>query len=352
MATGRATTWSQVDDVVGIGDDVEVVIDDDDGCALVEQALQNSEEGADVEGVQADAGPVEDEDRCYLVAVEFGAEHEALSFSSGERRGLLAKGEVAETEVHQHLELVVDLAGVAEVFDGLGDREAEDVGERQSLWLLRVCRILRSRNSMLRYVNTKSSMAAAQRDRISIAALGARVRAERHGHRMSLDDMAARSGVSRSMVSAIERGMKVPTVLVLDRIANALGISVSRLLDEERSETAILLTVDEQKIVNDGDGWHRRIVSPVIHRVDFEMARVSFDAGIDAGEFSAHPPGWTEYVAVESGELEIILSGDQRYVLATGDSLYFESNVSHAFKNPGGSETVAYIAMNGTGARR
>jgi transcriptional regulator with XRE-family HTH domain len=205
---------------------------------------------------------------------------------------------------------------------------------------------------MLTRMNSNNPGARTLPDRISIAALGDRVRAERSERRMSLDDIASRSGVSRSMVSAIERGTKVPTVLVLDRIANALGISVSRLLDEERSEKAIFLSVDEQKVVKDAAGWHRRIVSPVLHGVDFELARVVFDAGVDAGEFSAHPPGWTEYVAVEAGELEVVLHGDERHLLGSGDSLYFESDVSHAFKNPGKTETIAYLAMNGTGVRR
>lgn len=187
--------------------------------------------------------------------------------------------------------------------------------------------------------------------RISVVALGARIRTERSDRRLTLEDLASLSGVSRSMLSAIERGTKVPTVIVLDRVANALGVSVSRLLDEERPETVVVLRRDDQKLVS-GDGWERHIVSPVVHGVDFEMGRVQFAPGADAGEFAPHLPGWTEYFVVERGTVEITLDRRRSYILNTGDSLYFQSDVTHSFRNPGTTESVGYVVQSASGARR
>jgi transcriptional regulator with XRE-family HTH domain len=63
-----------------------------------------------------------------------------------------------------------------------------------------------------------------------MADVGARVRVARLARGLSLEAVAGRAGVSRSMLSAVERGGKVPTVLTLDRIATALDTSIARLL--------------------------------------------------------------------------------------------------------------------------
>src|SRR5262247_4751486 len=81
---------------------------------------------------------------------------------------------------------------------------------------------------------------------LDMAGLGARLRLERLRSRLSLHDLEARTGVSRSMLSEVERGSKVPTVLVLDRIATGLDSSIARLLGEERSARVVVLRKREQ----------------------------------------------------------------------------------------------------------
>ena len=163
-----------------------------------------------------------------------------------------------------------------------------------------------------------------------------------------MDALAALSDVSRSMLSAIELGAKAPTVLVIDRIAGALGVNVSRLLAaEEQSDSVILMRSGAQQVVTEDTGWDRRILSPVVHGIEFEFGRTELKSLVDAGEFAPHQPGWTEYVAVERGKLEITLNQTDTYVLDAGDSLYYQSDVVHSFRNPARSTMVAYIAMLG-----
>src|SRR4051794_38931639 len=97
-----------------------------------------------------------------------------------------------------------------------------------------------------------------------MVALGARIRAERLERGFSLDELAARARVSRSMLSEVERGAKVPSVMVLHGIATGLDTTIARLLAEERREHVILLRADEQDVVHDPTGWERRILSPVL----------------------------------------------------------------------------------------
>ena len=62
---------------------------------------------------------------------------------------------------------------------------------------------------------------------LDMTELGARVRATRLARGLSLHAVSGRAGVSRSMLSAVERGGKVPTVLILDRIATALDTTIA-----------------------------------------------------------------------------------------------------------------------------
>src|ERR1051325_7490103 len=131
---------------------------------------------------------------------------------------------------------------------------------------------------------------------MDIAALGERIRLARQQRRLSLEALAAQSGVSRSMLSAVERGAKAPTVLVLDRIATGLGTSIARLLGEERSARVVVLRRRDQDVSRDPSGWERRILSPVLKGVEFEFMRTTIPPGVDAGEFTPHAGGSREYL--------------------------------------------------------
>ena len=179
---------------------------------------------------------------------------------------------------------------------------------------------------------------------LDVAALGERIRIARTRQGRSLDDLAKVAGVSRSMLSAVERGEKVPTILVLHRIAIGLGSNVTRLLGEERAAPIIVLRREEQHVARDPSGWERRNLAPVLPGVDFELMRTTIPPGVDAGEFPPHPPGSREYVAVERGTLRLTVAGVVS-LLQAGDSIYYEGDCRHAFANPGPDECVYYLAL-------
>ncbi|MCO5995665.1 helix-turn-helix domain-containing protein [Actinoallomurus rhizosphaericola] len=179
---------------------------------------------------------------------------------------------------------------------------------------------------------------------LSMAELGARIRAERRARGMALERLAALSGVSRSMASEVERGTKTPTVLVLDRLATALGTSIARLLDEPVHPDVVILSGEGQRVVRDPSGWERRILSPVLPGVEFEFMRTTLGPGVDAGEFSPHAPGSHEYIALETGRLRLTVDGVP-YRLEAGDAAYFPGDRRHAFANDSADPCVYYLAM-------
>jgi transcriptional regulator with XRE-family HTH domain len=178
--------------------------------------------------------------------------------------------------------------------------------------------------------------------------LGRQIRHERARRGLSLNDLARRAGVSRSMLSAVERGSKAPTVLVLDRIATGLDTSIARLVGDTRAGRVVVLRHAEQDVARDPSGWERRILSPVLPGVEFELMRTTIPGGVDAGVFSAHAPGSREYLAVERGRLRLTLDGTT-YTLGPGDSIYYAGDCLHGFANPATKDCVYYLAMDVAG---
>jgi XRE family transcriptional regulator, regulator of sulfur utilization len=176
-------------------------------------------------------------------------------------------------------------------------------------------------------------------------AVGRGVRGQRERRGLTLEALGRLAQVSPSMLSAIERGKKVPTVLVLDRIATALDTSIGRVLGEQRDDRVIVIRRDEQCVASDGSGWERRVLSPVLPGVEFEFMRTTLEPGVDAGAFAAHAPGSREYVAVASGVLRLTLDGIE-HVLDAGDAIYYGGDCVHMFKNASGAERCEYyLAM-------
>jgi transcriptional regulator with XRE-family HTH domain len=198
-------------------------------------------------------------------------------------------------------------------------------------------------------LNKKAHFRGAKGD-FRLKRLGRRVRDERLRRGFSLEELSALCRVSRSMISAVERGAKAATVLVLDRISTGLGTSLARLLDEEAGARVILLRRNRQKVARTGSDWERRILSPVLPGVEFEFMRTTLGPGVDAGVFLPHAHGSREYVAVERGSLELTLDGEV-HTLRAGDSIYYDGDCMHGFKNPRGIPCVYYLAMDVSGDR-
>ncbi|WP_282605852.1 helix-turn-helix domain-containing protein [Pelagibius sp. Alg239-R121] len=180
---------------------------------------------------------------------------------------------------------------------------------------------------------------------LDIAEIGDRVRNLRLKRGFSLQDLSERATVSVSMLSAVERGEKVASIQVLHQIATALNSSIARLVEDESLPRVEVLRRDEQIVMDDRSGWQRRILSPVLPGIEFELMRTTIEPGVDAGEFGPHRPGSREYLAVEQGVLTLILDGII-FQLEAGDSIYYAGDSRHVYRNDGESPCSYYLAMD------
>jgi transcriptional regulator with XRE-family HTH domain len=165
--------------------------------------------------------------------------------------------------------------------------------------------------------------------------LGARIKALRLADGLTLDQLAERSGVSRAMISRVERGESSPTAALLDRVCVGLGTVLSALF-REAAEVRPLARRAEQPLWTDpGSGYVRRGVSPPgtgsrIEIVEIEMppgGRVLLDAARATQRLD-------QQVWVLAGEMVVTL-GDTEHALAAGDCLQMLLDGPIAYHNPG-----------------
>ncbi|SRR5579875_2326603 len=178
---------------------------------------------------------------------------------------------------------------------------------------------------------------------MDLSHLGNRIRDLRGERGMTLQDLAAASAVSVSMLSAVERGQKAATVTVLDRIASGLGVSLPALIAATADSEVIVRRAAEQDVISEPGGWQRTILTPVVAGVNFEWIRVVLPAGCDAGWYPGYAPGSHEFVAVDRGTLRLRLDGDE-IDLNEGDSAYFAADARHGYANPGTGPCTYHVA--------
>jgi transcriptional regulator with XRE-family HTH domain len=165
--------------------------------------------------------------------------------------------------------------------------------------------------------------------------IGERIRALRNRHDLTLDELSQRSGVSRAMISRIERAEASPTAALLARLCEALGLSLSAFFVDDEAAGSPLARRAEQRLWRDPHtGYLRRSVSPPgtpsrvdIVEVEFPPhARVSFPPREESRVM-------TQHVWVFEGVLEMII-GETVHRLYPGDCLYMDIGDAFDFHNP------------------
>ncbi|MFP3989876.1 XRE family transcriptional regulator [Streptomyces sp. E11-3] len=160
----------------------------------------------------------------------------------------------------------------------------------------------------------------------------------------TLDALAARAGVSRGMIIQIEQARTNPSVGTTVKLADALGISITTLLDYEQGPE-VRLVPEEQAVrmwSTDAGSWTKLLVGSET-RGPFELWSWCLMPG-DAHESDAHPSGTVELLRVTAGELTLVVDGES-YPVPAGTSATFEANVSHAYRNDGGTPVEMTMAV-------
>lgn len=178
-----------------------------------------------------------------------------------------------------------------------------------------------------------------------VSALGQRVKALRTEAGLTLEQLARRSGVSRAMLSKVERGEKSPTLSVISRTAVGLNVSLSSLLGAEPDPAEFAIVRRNQRLVyrDPETGFDRELLSPTHVGNGVELLLHRIPPGASSGELPSYPTPTEKYLVVESGRLTVTIGG-LRQVLDVGDALFFEVKQPYRFDNEG-DEPVAYYLV-------
>ena len=185
------------------------------------------------------------------------------------------------------------------------------------------------------------------------ARLALRLRTLRADRGLTLEGLAERAGVSRSMISLIERGESSPTASVLDRLATGLGLSLAALFaDEARPDADPVARRAGQPVWCDPEtGYQRRHLSPLGYPTPIELVEVAFPAGARvAYESAPRGLGISQQVWLLEGEMELTV-GEAVHRLAAGDCLAMRVDRPIAFRNPGDRPARYIVALTTDRAR-
>src|SRR5918993_3048639 len=111
-------------------------------------------------------------------------------------------------------------------------------------------------------------------DAVSSGRLGGRVKQLRRRRGLTLEELAGFSGVSRAMISKLERGEKTPTLVIAARLAEGLGVSLSRLAGVEERREVVLVPRERRMVLRDPEtGFERQSLSPTFPGRGVEFLR-------------------------------------------------------------------------------
>lgn len=172
--------------------------------------------------------------------------------------------------------------------------------------------------------------------------LAASLREARKSRGLSLDAVAKLSGVSRSMVSQIERGESSPTVATLWNLTQALKVDFAGLLEGKADPgIEVLRAAYTPVIAGHGRGVEIRILSPGDAVGNHEVYDLRFSVG-GALESEPHSAGCREHLTVIEGEI-LVRSGLQEQRVGVGDTARYPADCVHAILAQGGGARALLI---------
>lgn len=163
----------------------------------------------------------------------------------------------------------------------------------------------------------------------------------------TLDELAKLSGVSRAMISFIERAESSPTARVLDKLASSLGVSLASLFaeDERPDASPVSRRVEQSEWRDPETGYIRRNLSPPGFPSPIELAEIVLPAGTRvAYDGGARAAAVYHQVWVIGGSIEVTC-GEDTYRLASGDCLALEVDQPTMYRNAS-AVTARYLVVS------
>ncbi|ABI90520.1 helix-turn-helix family protein [Burkholderia ambifaria AMMD] len=187
--------------------------------------------------------------------------------------------------------------------------------------------------------------AAPQPSGVTPPRVGEQIQRLRNERKLTLDDLSRAAGVSKSMLSEIERDKANPTIAVAWRLTNALGITLDELFSQPKAAETIRVDGphDIPTLAGHDGRYQLRVWGPIDLAGKFEWYELTLPGG-GALVSNAHEPGTREHLTVLHGAMEIDAAAASRRLKA-GDTARYAADTPHAIRNPGKAEARALLIV-------
>ncbi|CAG1014427.1 MAG: helix-turn-helix domain-containing protein [Rhizobiaceae bacterium] len=173
--------------------------------------------------------------------------------------------------------------------------------------------------------------------------IAARIRDERASRRWTIADLADRSGVSKAMISAIEREAASPTAVLLVRLATAFGMTLSALIAKAEGGGGLIRSAEQAEWRDPETGYVRRLLSPPSGN-GLELVRVSLPAGASVSFPAASYAFLRQQIWLIEGRLDFA-EGDRVHRMEPGDCLALGAPADCTFHAPGPGPAEYLVAL-------
>ena len=169
------------------------------------------------------------------------------------------------------------------------------------------------------------------------------IRRLREEKKLSMDELVRLSGVSKSMLAQIERGDGNPTISTLWKISNGMKVPFDALTVRPKSPYEIVKTSDIQPLLEDGGKVKNFSLFPDNENRRFAVYYLELDEG-SYWESEPHLKGTSEFITIYTGKIQIH-AGGQDFIVEKGESIRFEADTAHSYKNVGNETAILHMIL-------
>ena len=175
--------------------------------------------------------------------------------------------------------------------------------------------------------------------------IAARLRAKIRQDGGTVARLADISGIDPDLLEAVASGQRAPSIDVLWKIANALGVPFGSLIaTPRRGGAAVIRKTDDNVLRSSGGKFQSRALTAFGLSPRVEIYELTIAPG-HLEQSQAHAPGTSENILVVRGALEILTGREPAYRLNAGDAIHFDADVPHSYRALGDEEVQAHLVL-------
>lgn len=175
------------------------------------------------------------------------------------------------------------------------------------------------------------------------AIVAANIKKLREKNKLSLDELAKTSSVSKSMLAQIERGDGNPTISTLWKIANGMGIPFDALTVRPENPYQIVQTAEIAPLLEDNGKVKNYSLFPDDENRRFAVYYLELETG-SYWKSEPHLKGATEFITMFQSTIEIY-TNEQKFVIGVGESLKFKADAVHSYRNIGKETAILHMII-------